>query len=211
MNLFEKLETTYQSAAKYADKFGKRARSDERSEWSLVHAAAFLKSKGLSIDWQGPTECPFGYDTIWDYCAGEYHAMDQKPAKKVKAAQEYSVEMRNGFLRLKERVMEEHGLVLFNVPRKVDNQQIVVITLHSDYVVNQNGETAGEIQRMRDEKLVKGQIKSSFKRSALLVGKDEARDCIDRILNNIATEPLLLPRGNPFSNYSQQLFPAEYS
>jgi len=191
-----KLKSTLEAAIKYAHKSGHAERSESRKEWSLVHAASFLSRSGKTIDWSGNADCPFGYETIWEFAAGEYWGFNKKPVQKVELAKEHSVDMRNGFSRLKERLFDEWGYVLLTVPRSVDRQQIVVITLDLSYVVNDRGQTAYDIQLMRDEKLVRGQIKSSFQRSARLVGVSEATQSLEGILNHIALQPLSSPKGN---------------
>ena len=191
-----KMTSTRESASKYAHKQGDAERSESRKEWSLIHASTFLMKHGLTIDWSGTNQCPIGYETIWEYCAGEYFGANSKSREKIPLAIEHASDMRNGFNRLKERLFEEWGYVLLTVPRSVDRQQIVVITLDSSYVINDRGQTAHEIQLMRDEKLVRGQIKSSFQRSARLVGVSEATQSLEGILNHIALQPLSSPKGN---------------
>lgn len=182
-------------------------RSESRKEWSLIHAITFLTNSKKIIDWVGSAQCPFGYETIWEYCAGEHHGRNLRPAQKAEIAKDNAIEMRNGFARLKERLFEEWWRVLLMVPRKINTQQIVVITLDNDYVVNLDGETAHDIQIMRDEKLVRGQLKSSYQRSARLIGKDQAVQSMESILNTVALQPLSLPRGNQMASpdmFSQQ-------
>ena len=185
-----------ESAAKYAHKIGTSERSEERKEWSLIHACSFLLNRNKTIDWAGSINCSFGYDTIWEYCAGEHWGRNKKPMQKVEFAKEHALDMRNGFSRLKERLLDEWGYVLLTVPRSVDRQQIVVITLDTEYVVNESGQTANDIQLLRDEKLARGQLKSTFHRTARLVGVESAKQSLESILGIIALQPLNTPRGN---------------
>lgn len=195
-----KMTSTRESASKYAHKQGDAERSESRKEWSLIHASTLLMKHGLTIDWVGTDLCPIGYETIWEYCAGEYFGGNAKSREKIPLAIEHASFMRNGFNRLKERLFEEWGYVLLTVPRTINRQQIVVITLDSSYVVNSEGQTAHDIQLMRDEKLVRGQLRSSFHRSARLIGVDEARNSMDSILSTIALQPLASPRGNQIAS-----------
>ncbi len=195
-----KLNSTCESASKYAHKQGDAERSESRKEWSLIHSATLLMRNNLTIDWVGTSDCPFGYETIWDYCAGEYFGAGKKPMQKVELARDHSLDMKNGFARLKERLFEEWGYVLLTVPRNIGRQQIVVITLDSSHVINSEGQTAHDVQLMRDEKLVRGQLRSSYQRSARLIGADEARHNMDCILSTIALQPLATPRGNQIAS-----------
>ncbi len=201
----QKLQSTYQSACKYADKQGNRERRADIHDLSIGHAASFLLRKNLIIDWSGSKECLFGYESIWEYCAGEYFGSNLRPAQKAQEASRHAIEMKNGFSRLKERMLEEWGSVLLTVPRRFDQQQIVIITLDKDYVVNNEGQTAYEVQRMRDEKIVHSHIKSSFMRSSLIIGKDETRNSIARILYQITEQPASIPCGNPISRHQLAL------
>jgi hypothetical protein len=70
--MMAKLSSTCESASKDAHKQGEAERSESRKEWSLIHAATLLMRRELTIDWCGTADCPFGYETIWEYCAGEY-------------------------------------------------------------------------------------------------------------------------------------------
>jgi hypothetical protein len=195
-SIVQKLNATIQAASKYAHKRGEAERSEVRKEWSLIHAAAFLNRCNGVIDWVGKEKCPFGYNTIWEYCAGEYFGADKKPNQKAAAVLEREVEMKNGFNRLRERLLEEWGMVLLMVPRKVDDQRIVVITLNNDYVVNLSGQTASEIQLEKDSKLLRGQVKSSFNRTARLLGVDETKQSIDCMLETLCSQDIPAPTGN---------------
>ncbi len=199
-DMIAKLNSTRESASKFAHKQGEAERSESRKEWSLIHATTLLMRHNMTIDWVGTNECPIGYKTIWEYCAGEYFGSTQKSRDKIPLAIENALDMRNGFSRLKERLLEEWGYVLLTVPREIGRQQIVVITLDSSYVINKEGQTAYDVQLTRDEKLVSGQIRSSFQRSARLIGVDETKHSMDCILSTITLQPLATPRGNQIAS-----------
>lgn len=189
-DILEKIRETIDRAKTYADKAEKRRRHDE--EWSCSRAGEFLVSRGGTIAWDGPLDCPFGYNSIWEYCAGEYHGDGMRAMEKARLAKQFAGDMKNGFRRLKERLYEEHGFILLMVPKQVDDLKIAVITADPDYVVSLSL-TASELQRKRDQKLVKGQLAASHSRISGLDGADISRHLLSQVLDEVtgipATEP----------------------
>jgi hypothetical protein len=203
----EELAFTIDAATKYADKGGKRIRTCE-DEWSLIMAGNFLKANNLTIDWCGPDLDPFGYETIWEYCAGEYFGRDRKAREKSNFVDSHTHIMRNGFNRLKEHLFEQFGRVLFVVPRTERNRLVQVITLDRDYVINSKGDTALNIFLGRDSKAVNGQLMAVYRRSAMIYGPDSAKMQLSENLESVIAQPLPTPRQNSmFSALTDQSMP----
>jgi hypothetical protein len=195
--LIEKLALTTNAASQFFDKNGKRLRSDEYNEWSLVLAGKYLQECKMTIDWCGPVNDSFGYETIWEYCAGEYLGQNKKFREKAEFADSHAHVMRNGFNRLKERMLEQWGTPLFMVPRAADRKPIEIITLDKDYVANAKGKTVMEVFMSRDTKMISGQLKAVYQRGAALYGADGAKQLLTDNLYSVVSQPLPGIRANP--------------
>lgn len=195
-DFLEKINETIERARTYADKSEKRRRTQE--DWSCSRAGEFLISREGTIAWDGPLNCPFGYTSIWEYCAGEYHGAGTRAMEKARLAKEFAADMKNGFNRLKERLFEEHGIVLLMIPRIVNDLKIAIITADPEYVVSESL-TAGQIQLERDQKLVKGQLTASHSRMSGLDGADSARHVLSRVFDEVIASPVPTPNPSPFA------------
>jgi len=195
--VIRQLMKTRNAASIFFDKSGKKNRSDDGAEWSLVSAANFLIERNGVIDWAGKERCDFGYETIWEYCAGEYFGKGRKSKEKAEQANENAHIFRNGFNRLKERMLEEWETPLYVIPRNIGQRDIEIITLDAGYVVNAQGQLALEVAMQRDNKQIGNKLKACYSRTAIMYGAENAKAQITASVHQIMASPLPLRRGNP--------------
>lgn len=177
--------TTVHAARKFFDKRWKKERSDETQAWSLTEVGEYImRQPNLTINWDLNSDT-VGFETIWEYIAGECYGRGQKPRVKIDRAMEYAHVMKNGIMRLKERLFEEWGTILYIVPRTENSRNIEVITLNGDFVVNESGQTAREIYFNRGYKGAMGQVRSVYNRTVSILGNDKSTHVRERIVSQV--------------------------
>jgi hypothetical protein len=174
----EVLSLIIHEALQYASKDRTRTRHSLGATYALQSAGRFLLANGGTIDWCGPEADIVGYETIYQYMAGEHFAKDGKYKEKVDYANNQAHIMRNGVNSIRERLLERCGEILFVVPRYSNRREIQVITTNPDYAVNDSGQTAAEIYLDRDMKSMSGQVRTFLERNSVLKGKDAAKHAV---------------------------------
>lgn len=189
-NLNDTFENVIAYAMKYFDKNGERLRQDLAVAHSINAASEFLRRNEYTIHWCGPEDDEIGYETIYQYAAGEHFGKDKKYKEKVEFADSQAHIMKNGFNRIRERYLEQCGEILFMVPRYANRRGIQIITTNPLYVANESGQTVLDIFCDRETKMMSGQVKNFIQRSVALNGSDATKNALlDRFIKLIDSTP----------------------
>lgn len=190
MERIAKMNQLLEHALTFASKDRERTRHSLAATHSLRAACGFLMLNNGTVDWCGPEKDVIGYETIYQYMAGEFFAKDGKFKAKADCANEQAHIMRNGVNALRERWLELCGEILFVIPRYSNRREIQVITIDPDYVVNATGQTAADVYFERDMKSMNGQMRGLLGRGCVLKGKDEVkREVLGHVLTLLDSVP----------------------
>ena len=190
MERIEKMNQILEHAMQFASKDRERNRHSLAATHALRSACGFLMMKNGTIDWCGPEADNVGYETIYQYMAGEFFAKDGKYKAKVDCANEQAHIMKNGVNGLRERWLEMCGEILCVIPRYANRREIQIITLDPDYVVNEAGQTAEDVYFERDLKSMNGQMRVFLGRGCVLKGKEAIkREVIGQVMTLLETVP----------------------
>lgn len=194
-----KLSSTVSFGQTFFDRSGSKMRSEDSAEWSMTHAGTFLIEKNGTISWDGDSD-QFGYNNVWEFCAGEHFGKNCKPKTKAELAELHFMTMKNGYRNLQKRLEEEWGMNLIMTPRRENGKYIEVITLDPTFVVNSAGQTAGDLYMNRGFKMTIGQLSHLYRRTALHIGEGNANNLISDKVNFLLSQPLPSPKMNQITS-----------
>jgi hypothetical protein len=105
------------------------------------------------------------HDTIYQAMAAAIRAPGARRKERTRYGDLYEADARSGCQSLARWLDDQYGIPLYRCKTPGSKNQVIVITVHPDYVVNPDtGETAKDIQRKRDKDSLIGQTKSTLKR-----------------------------------------------
>lgn len=171
-------------------------RKDGRKGYGAEVAEVLLSSNGTYVwDLDDPQNGSGIFDSIYEKLAADIHAPMGSVRTRVEVAQERAHEARAGITALAKWLDEQWGIPLYRCNPSGTGKKITVVTINPDFVVNEDtGETASELQQVRDRKAVAGQLNSSFKRLGRERGEAYARGVLEEAVRGVLADSLPAPR-----------------
>lgn len=127
------------------------------------------------------------FDNIFEFMAAERFGKNARPRVRMELGQEYESLMRAGVNNLDKWLLDKFGMALYRVTRKVGERGLDTITVHDDYIVDEDrGTTAKQLAYRREQTKVKGQMQSTFKRMNAMEGENVARNTLIRAASEVA-------------------------